>query len=329
YQIDDHSGFHAEAAAGWLERVGLGAKPEDIVLTNGAQHGLMVALLATLRPGDVLLTEALTYPPIKALAKHLDLKIVPVEIDEGGLVPSALEAACAATAAKTLYCLPTLHTPITATMDEDRRKAVAAIARKPDLQIIEDDVFGFLPHERPRPIACHAPERTIYVTSVSKCLAPGLRVGYLCAPTGRDRPFRAAVSLSCWMPPPLMIEIASRWIEDGTADRLNEAQCAEALARQAIAERILPNRLLRANSPGFHVWLDLPEPWSPQDFQAEAERQGVKFAIGETFAVERSAAPNGIRLCLSHEASRDRVERGLRTIAALLNEPSDSGDLII
>ena len=329
YQLESDQNRHAVAAARWLQRVGLEVDTGNIVLTCGAQHGLMVAMLAMLRPGDVLLTEALTYAPVKAIAQHLNFKVTPVAMDQGGLVPAALDAACAATAARTLYCLPTLHTPLTTTMDETRRQEIAAVARKHDLQIIEDDVFGCLPASRPKPLAHYAPERTIYITSVSKSLAPGLRVGYVCAPEPHVRPLRAAVNMSCWMPPPLMAEIASIWIEEGTADRLNEAQRAKAAARQALARQILPKEYLNADPGGLHAWLELPPHWTQDAFRAEAERQGVKLVTAETFAVEQNATPNAVRLCLSHEVSEERVTRGLETIVSIMHQPTAGGALII
>lgn len=329
YQTDGEQAHHATAAADWLGRVGLEARPEDIVLTCGAQHGIMVALLATARPGDVLLTDALTYAPVKAMADHLGLKVFPVAGDGGGLCPDALDAACGRVATKTLYCLPTLHTPTTATMDADRRAAIAAVARTRDLTVIEDDVFGHLPPERPRPLACFAPERTIYITSVSKSLAPGLRVGYLHAPAERAHALRSAVRLSSWMPPPLMAEIASRWIEDGTADRLNGFQRDEAAARQSMARHILPRRHLRADAHGFHVWLSLPPRWHPDLFRMEAQNRGVKLLVGGAFAVDPADSPNAVRLCLSHESSRARVREGLTAIAELLRSADRTGALVL
>lgn len=329
YQIEGDQDRHARSAVKWLERLGLDAQPGNIVLTCGAQHGLMVAMLGLLRPGDVLLTEALTYAPVMAIAQHLSINVVPVAVDEGGLDPVALDAACASTAAKTLYCMPTLHTPMTATMDAARRGEIAAVARNRDLKVIEDDVFGCLPQQRPRPIACLAPERTIYITSVSKSMAPGLRVGYVLAPDAHAHSLRAAVNMSCWMPPPLMAEIASRWIEEGTADRLNEAQREKARIRQATAKQILPNEYLTSDPEGLHLWLNLPPHWKQDAFRAEAERQGVKLVTAETFAVDRSSAPNAVRLCLSHEASEERVARGLETIASIMRQQDAGGALII
>lgn len=329
YQAPGDQDRQAVAAAEWLGRLGLEARSDGIVLTTGAQHGMMVALLATTRPGDVVLTETLTYAPIKALAHHLGLKLVPVASEGGTLSPDALDAACARLASKLLYCLPTLHTPTTATMDADRRSAIAAVARKRGLTLIEDDVFGFLPPNRPPPLACFAPERTIYVTSVSKSLAPGLRVGYLHAPKEQTRALRTAVNLSSWMPPPLMAEIASRWIEDGTADRLNALQREEAAQRQSMARDLIPNNALEADAHGFHVWLSLPSHWHPDLFRMEAQNRGVKVVVGGAFAVDPNDSPNAVRLCLSHESKRERVRKGLVVIAELLETEGQGGPIVL
>ncbi len=329
YQTDGDQVRHANAAAAWIGQLGLNVSSDDVVLTVGAQHGLMVAMLALMRPGDVLLTEPMSYAPVKAMARHLGLKLHPVAMDAGGLAPEALDAACRTTAAKTLYCLPTLHTPTTITMTADRRQEIAVVAQTHDLTVIEDDVFGFLLPDRPPPLAHFAPERTVFITGASKSLAPGLRVGYLHAPNQYRRSLRAAVNLTCWMPPPLMAEIASRWIEDGTAQRLNAFQRSEANARQAIARRTLQGHDLSADPFGFHLWLPLPPHWRADAFRVAAERRGVKVLTAETFAVDQAAAPQAIRLCLSHEATQERVAEGLAVIAALLQEPGDAGVLVV
>ena len=329
YQPDGDLKDHVKAGAAWLGRLGPGARAEQIVLTSGAQHGVMVAMLATMRPGDVLLTEPMTYAPAKAMARHMGLKLHAVAMDGYGLLPEALNDACRTTAGRTLYCLPTLHTPTTATMPAERRREIAAVARRHDLTIIEDDVFGFLPTERPLPLVAFAPERTIFVTSVSKSMAPGLRIGYVHAPERLQRAIRGAVAMSCWMPPPLMAEIASRWVEDGTADRLNDGQRVEAKARLEIAARLLGADRFEGQPLGFNIWLPLPAPIRADAFRAEAARRGVKVLTGETFAVDQTDVPHGVRLCLSYETSRERVSQGLRIVAALLNEADDPDAMVV
>jgi DNA-binding transcriptional MocR family regulator len=211
------------AGAAWLTGLGVAADPNCMLITNGAQHGIFVTLLALLRPGDTLLTGPLAYAPIKTIAHHLHVRIRAVAADEEGLLPDALATACRETPVRVLYCTPTLHTPTTATMTEDRRRRIAQVAAAHDLVIVEDDVFGFLPPARPRPLAAIAADRTVLITSTSKSLAPGLRIGYVLAPPSMLADIAAAVSLTSWMAPPLMAEIARRWIEDGTARALTRA----------------------------------------------------------------------------------------------------------
>ncbi len=316
---------HAEAGAAWIGRLGLEIPGSEVVLTIGAQHGIMVSLMATSRPGDLILAECLSYPPLKQIAQRLNLKLHPVDMDGHGLLPEALDTACRTTPARVLYCMPTLHSPTAATIPDDRRRQIAKVARRHDLTIIEDDVFGFLPEARPLPLSAIAPERSLLVTSVSKSLAPWLRVGYVRAPDNVRDAIRAAVHMSCGMQPPLMAEIARQWISDGTADRMSAWQREEAKARQAIARRILGRFPYHADPFGLHVWLPLPEPWRTEPFRMEAERRGVKVLSGDIFAVGKTPAPQAIRLALGREAGQERVIAGLKIVAGLLGGRESPG----
>jgi DNA-binding transcriptional MocR family regulator len=113
-EYQPHAGRDAERAAGaaWIERSGgLAAAPEQVVVTASGQHAMAAILAAIAEPGDSLAVEALTYPGIRAIASLLHLKIVPIALDEHGIVPEALEAACRAGRLRALYALPTLHNP--------------------------------------------------------------------------------------------------------------------------------------------------------------------------------------------------------------------------
>jgi len=318
YQPEAARGRHEAAGAAWLARLGLEPDSRDVILTSGAQHGILVSLMALLRPGDTLLVEQLTYAPLRQMAHHLNLKLVPVEMDGEGIVPEALERAFETTDARALYCMPTLHTPTTATMPEARRRDIAEIVRGQARFLIEDAVYSFLPRQAIMPLSAYVPTHSIFVTSVSKCLAPGLRVGYLVAPERLRAAIRNAVSMTCWMTPPLMAEIASRWIEKGTAARMTAWQRAEANARQQIAGTLLAGFSYRADPDAFSLWLELPEQWRATAFREEAERHGVKVLSAESFAVGQAASPQAVRISLGYETSRARVTRGLEIIAALL-----------
>lgn len=320
---------HLAAAVKWLARCGVEAAPDEILITNGAQHGLFCVLSALLRPGDLLLAEALAYPPAQETAERIGARVEAAPLDADGLSPEALDRICAASAPRALYLTPTLQSPTTATLSADRRRAIVEIAERRGLLLIEDDVFGLLKADRPEPIAALAPERTIYLTSVSKCVASGLRVGFVRPPRALAPAIRRAIGLTAWMTPPLNAEIAARLIEDGAADQLIDAHRAAAARRQALAARILSGADLARDPAALHVWLRLPSDWKADVFRMEAARRGALVTEARSFAVRPADAPEAIRLCLSHEPSEERLAAGLRIVAALLNAPQAAEELVL
>ncbi len=329
YQIEADLPHHTEAALVWLERSGLQARKEEIVITNGAQHGIFCTLMALMRKGDLLLTEELTYGPVRHMAERLGLNIASVRMDEGGLCPDALAEICRTSAAKALYFTPTLQSPTTLTLGNERRKAIAKVARRHDVVLIEDDVFGHLKANAPPPASSYAPDCSVYITSTAKCLSPGLRVGYVRAPAEMAAAISDALTLNCWMTPPLMAEIAARWILDGTADRLTAEQRQTASRRQRLARTVLDDQTCLSDEFGLHLWLKLPARWTPDAFRAEARRRGVSVTEGAAFAVSPAAAPHAVRLCLSHEPDELRLKSALETLRKLLQAPPSGARLIL
>ena len=329
YQTENDIAHHTDSAIAWLNRSGIAADRHEVIVTNGAQHGILCALMAATRPGDLLLCEALTYAPIKAMAHRLGLKLTPVPLDDEGLCPDALDEVCRSRSPTALYLTPTLQTPTTATMKAERRARIAEIAQRRNLTLIEDDVFGYLKPDRPQPIAALAPKRTVYVTSTSKCLAPGLRVGYVRAAASLAKAVHHAVGLTCWMPAPLMVEIAARWIADGTAERLTNMQRAHAADRQAAAAAVFADYEMKADPHGLHLWLKLPPGCSADTVRAEAATRGVQIIDGAAFSVDPGARPNAVRLCLSHEPDRNRLMQGLETLQTILSEGATDASLVI
>lgn len=329
YRSDGSDEAQAEAGIAWMRRAGLQTLSAEVIVTHGAQNGIFLTLMALTSPGDVVAVEALTYAPIKAMAERLGLRLVPLPMDENGACPDALAALCASHAVRAAYLMPTLQTPTTVSMPEERRRALAEVARRDGLVVIEDDVFGHLVPEPVPPLATHLPESTVYATSISKCLAPGLRVGFLRAPDSLAGAIRSALALTTWMVPPLVVEIAARWIADGTADTLTARQRAAVARRQEIARSTLEGVPLSASPWGMHLWLALPEGWSGEGFCATAAARGVKVTDAGAFATDPRSAPAAVRLCLSHEADEGRLRQGLEIVRALLHEPPSAASLII
>jgi DNA-binding transcriptional MocR family regulator len=243
---------HRQAMAAWLESCGLIADPERIVLTAGAQHAMAVALAAVVKPGDTLLVEELTYSGARLLAQQMGWRLRGVAMDGEGVKPDSLESAIRATRARVLYCMPRLQNPTSAVMLDRRRKQIAAIADKHRLTVIEDDTYGFLSTER-EPLAALLPERTIFITSLSKSLFPGLRLGCAVPPAALVEKVTSAVWATMINTSPIGADIMSSWIEDGTAARIADWKRHEVAARQQIIRRLLQGERLQTQPSSPHA----------------------------------------------------------------------------
>jgi len=315
-----HSGLirHRQAGVDWAARVGLETNVNSMTLTNGTQHAIMVALMALTRPGDTVLIESITYPGAIHLCTQLGLKLVPVEIDEEGMIPDALRQAIETQRPRALYVCPTVQNPTTAIMSHQRRTDIAEILQSTGLLTIEDDVWGFLPADRPPALATYAPEQVIHVTGLSKAMAPGLRVGYIASPQGATDAIRTVARMSSWMVPPLMAEVAARWMESGLGDEMIGWQRREAEARMKIAVEALGDYPIRGHQHSYQIWMELPEPWRGDAFRREGEARGVYFLSGDSFVVGRQSAPHAARMCVGSCRTRDEVKEGFGILADIL-----------
>ncbi len=330
YQILSDLSEHLQSGARWLEHCGIDASPDRLAITSGAQHGLLTTLMAMTKPGDTVLAEELSYPGFIHAARLLGLKLEPVAMDEHGIDPDALADAARRTGARLLYCLPNNQNPTTRTMPEQRAGDVAAAARALDLLVMEDDVWGGLTTRHATPLVNRCPERVFHITSLSKSMAGGLRVGFVLSPAEHVDRHRTAVRLSNWMTPPLMAEVARRWIEDGTGAELAKRQMRAASTRLESAAEALSGQRLFHQPSGHFIWLELPAPWRAADFVAAAEARGVLIQPAESFAVGRQAAPHAVRIGIgAHNADDDTVTRGARILADILDSHAGPRPLVV
>ena len=310
-----------QAGAAWLGLTGAAATPDRIVVTAGGQPCLSTILGAYANPGDVIATEALTYPGLKAACQLRQVRLEGIAVDAEGVLPDAFAAACRQWPIRMLYLTPNLSNPLAGTLSVERRRAIVETARRHDVLIVEDDVYGFL-IDRPAPFAALAPERTFLVTSLSKSAAPGLRIGYILAPADRVDRLALAVRSTIWMVPPLMVEIATRWIASGFAERLAASKRREAAQRQILARRILGPAVL-GDPNAYHLWLPLDERWRASEFVTEARRLGIAVTGANAFTVGRIAPMNGVRVCLGSVADLGTLEAALATIRDLRDAEPD------
>jgi DNA-binding transcriptional MocR family regulator len=294
------------------------ASVDSIFVTHGAQHGISTAIGLLARPGDVILTENLTYSGILALADRNGYQLRGVMMDHHGLIPSELDRSLRETRASVLYCMPSLHTPTGVVMPEQRRDQIVEVIRQHDAFVVEDDAYGFLCNPAVLPLSARLPERSFYIQSFAKSLAPGLRMGAMLVPTMfRDRCVRSIRSTS-WMATPIMAEVVSRLIDDGQLETQIRKKRETAARRYALAQSILGSSISPSATPAFHVWLQLPIGRSAAALVAQAAVAGITIAAPE--GVQSYDPPsNGIRLCLGAPQSDSDVEFALRTIRQILD----------
>jgi DNA-binding transcriptional MocR family regulator len=309
---------HREAMVLWLASLGVTADPDELFITHGGQHALSVALNLATSPGDIVLTERFTYSGMIALSAQNGYRLYGVTTDAHGLVPEALDRAFNETGAKALFCMPTLQTPTGAVMPEERRDAIAEIVQKHSAYLLEDDAYAFLFEEPPRPIAARIPERSFYVVSFAKCLAPGLRIAAMIAPASfRDR-CNNAIRATGWMASPVMAEVVTRLIHDGGLRRQVKRKREKAIVRNEIVSRVLGTWLPPiSSSPGFHRWLPLPMGRTLNALVTQAAHAGITLAPpGALQQVDRGTL--GVRICLGHPSTEAELERAMMEIKRIL-----------
>ncbi|SEC10023.1 DNA-binding transcriptional regulator, MocR family, contains an aminotransferase domain [Amycolatopsis tolypomycina] len=282
-----------EAAAGLLARGDWRPDPANVLFTGNGRQALAASIAAFVPVGERLAVESLTYPVVKALAARLGVELVPIETDESGLVPEALAAAGPVRA---LYVQPTLHNPLGTTMPPPRRAALAEVTARLDLPVIEDGIYTFL-RDDVRPFAAYAPERTVFVDSLSKRVAPGLTAGFLVSPPSWTARLASSVRSGAWAASRFAVEAATQWIVTGTLGDIEAAKRRDAAARASVVAEKLPG--LRGDPASYHRWWELPEHWRADTFVAAAARRGIALSPAAAFAVLPGHAPNAVRIAVS------------------------------
>ncbi len=318
YRPPEGSRRDREAGRVVLAAHGVRVSADNVVLCAGAQHGLFSSLAAVCRPGETIAVEELAYPGLRAVAEGRGLRVEPIEMDAQGIVPESLEAVCDASRPRALYLSPTVQNPTCSTLPLRRREQIADIARRCDVVIVEDDIHRMLAPDAPPPVSAFAPESAVYIASLSKCLSPGLRVGYLAVPEALRARVIEQVWGSIWMVSPLTAALASVWVDDGTFERVAAGRREEASRRQKLAVEVLGSlprdfRLTTARA-GYHVWLEVGADWNATTFANAARERGVIVSPADAFFLGRGTAPRAVRISLSGAPDRARLADALEVL---------------
>jgi|AP95_1055475.scaffolds.fasta_scaffold09880_2 DNA-binding transcriptional MocR family regulator len=308
---------HRAAGSSWIARSGLEAPGERLLLTSGAQHALSLVLAVLTHPGDVIFVEELTYVGMISLAEQLHVELHPIAMDDGGMIPDALEAACGTQRGKVLYCMPSGQNPTASVMPAKRRQEIARIAEAFELAVVEDDTYGFTVDDLP-PLSAQIPTQSYYIAGTSKSLLPGFRIGYLLAPDqGMAEELEASICASTMAVAPSMAEMLTAIIADGTAARIVAWKRREIATRQRVARRILDESLIEGDERSMHLWMRLPAPWSNDGFGSAAAREGVQLCSADAFSVDPDSTTRAVRICLGAAPGAVELEETLKLIANL------------
>jgi 2-aminoadipate transaminase len=305
------------------EQQGLDVSPAQVLITTGSQQGLDLAAKVLIDPGSRVLVETPTYlGALQAFAPY-EPEIVALDSDHEGPRPEAL--AGAAPGARFAYLLPNFQNPTGHVYTEARRAAVVAAAQSAGLPLVEDNPYGDLWYDAPPPrsLASRWREGVVYLGSFSKVLAPGLRLGYLVAPSPLFPKLLQAKQAADLHTPIFNQRIVHEVIRNGLLDAHVPTIRARYKVQRDAMEAALERHLAGLASwirplGGMFFWLDLPDGIDAAALLPRAVEAGVAYVPGAAFY---AGAPRANTLRLSFvTVSPDRIEQGIAALARVLKE---------
>ncbi|PCD76773.1 PLP-dependent aminotransferase family protein [Pseudothioclava arenosa] len=298
--------------------------PEDIVLTHGGQNGINVVMQCCLR-GDrpVVFVEELAYPGFRHAARLNRAEVVAVALDDQGMIPEALDAACRRHRGQIVCITPDAQNPTAVRMSTERREAIAEVARRHDLQIIEDDCYTAPVTGLPS-LRAIAPERAWHVTSISKTISAGLRFGFVVAPEGMGEAGRLAAQHGFFGLSRPVTDIVTRLMNSGEAMRLRYSAQEEMGRRLQMTLQALGDQDL-SWLPGLSfVWLKLPLGWRGSVFARMAEAEGVLVRSADEYVLHDGHAPNAVRIAMAGGVPEEQFNQAIQRLKRLLErQPTD------
>ncbi|MER6628791.1 PLP-dependent aminotransferase family protein [Streptomyces sp. NPDC000987] len=304
---------------------GLATDADDILVTTGSQQALSLLATALLEPGDTVLVEDPCYLAALQAFGLAGARVVAVPTDADGVDPEALEALVVSERPKLLYTVPTFQNPTGRTMPAGRRAAVAAVAARRGLWIVEDDPYGELRFEGERVpwIASFddARDRTVLLGSFSKVMAPGLRLGWLRAPAALRRACAIAKQAADLHTPTVNQLAAARYLADRDLDghvvRVAGAYRERRDAMLAgLADALPDGSTWNRPAGGMFLWARLPEGYDTTALLPDVVRHDVAYVPGAPF---HAGTPDSstMRLCfVTH--TPEEITEGLRRLGRAL-----------
>lgn len=308
-----------------LASQGLAVQPENVLITSGSQQAISLVARFLLQPGDVVLTESPTYGWGLELFRALGLRVAGIPVDDEGMQVGRLEEMLQQHHPKLIYTIPNFQNPTGACLSGSRRRRLIDLAGRYNVPVLEDDFVGDLRYEgraQPALKSLDPDGRVIYVSTFSKMLLPGLRVGFLAA----DGPiferlveFKRLHDLST---SDLIQRAVDEYVTVGRyGAHLRRSRRVYSRRRDAMLQairRYFPSEV-HVDPPkgGLFVWLRLPRGLSAEEILVLACRNGVAFAPGPGFFPDPSEGREFVRLNFA-AVPVENIEEGIKRLGRAL-----------
>ncbi len=300
---------------------GLWVGTEQILVTMGAQNALYLLARLLVNPGDKVGFEDPGYPDARNILELRNCDMVPLPIDNDGLVVDDRINECSV-----VYCTPSHQSPTTATMSLERRKDLLRRAGQHDILIIEDDYeseLNFAGAPTPALKSLDGNERVIYVGSLSKTLAPGLRLGYMVGPAEMIDEARALRRLMLRHPPSNNQNAVAHFLalghHDSLVHRLSASYKRRWEAMEAALNEFLPESSMAPAFGGSAFWVRLPIGVSANEVARVANENGILVVSGDTYFFEPSPDNAFLRLGFS-SIPAEKIGPGIEKLSRLIDD---------
>jgi len=323
-----------EFLAETMAKYGIQHTPDNILITTGSQQALDLLGKVFIDTNSHVLTGRPTYLGAIQAWRAYEAEFITVPLDDQGMQVDLLEEVLTEEESpRFIYVLPNFHNPAGTTLAESRRRKLVQIARHHDLIIVEDDPYGALRYEGEDiiPIAALAPERTIYLGTFSKTLAPGLRVGWIVAPAeiiARLVQAKQGADLhTSTFDQMVANDVAQRGILKVHIKKLrHEYGKRRDTMLDALAELWPTGCCWTRPEGGLFLWARVPEPLNTKDLLEKALKQKVAYVPGINFFPYENGGFNAMRLNFSN-ASQDQIVEGVQRLGYTLKEIIHSKEL--
>ncbi|MEK4669968.1 aminotransferase-like domain-containing protein [Niallia sp. FSL R7-0271] len=313
--------WQKDAAVKLMRRGGFETTVDHILFANGGQNAIAAALASLCKPGDRIGVDHHTYPGLKTVAAMLSVQIVPIRSEYYQLSPESFEHACKNENIKGIYIIPDYHNPTASFMSVENREKIAAIAKKYNQFVIEDASYHLLSNNPLPAVASFAPDQVIYISSLSKSFAPGLRLAYVAVPKQFKEPLSKALYNLNITVSPLLAELTARMIVSNQFETLVESHREQNIRRNKLADEYLSDYTCVGDETGIFRWLLLPGKLTGTEFEALAAQNGVQVYAAERFVVGNSCPDRAVRISVCAPESMEELKLGLVILKRLLETP--------